>query len=509
MADPRVPPVAKRIPHTVTRHGRTVDDDWAWLANRDDPDARAYLEAENAYADAWFAERGGLIEQVFGEIKGRTLETDLSVPLRKGDWWYLVRTIEGQSYPIHVRRPSATPTDEQTLLDQNLEAEGHPFFAVGAFDVSPSGRLLAWSADVQGDEVYTMRIRDLASGTDRDDVLERTIYGTAWSRDEEHLFYVVPDHALRAHQVWRHRLGTPQSDDVLVLQEDDERFWVSLELSRSEAVILITLDSHTTGEVWFLPADDPLADPRVIEPRSADHEYTVDHQDDRFVILTNLDAEDFRVVTAPVGSPGRESWTELVAHVPGRRIHSVDAFDGFIVLHEWHDAAPRLRFVFTDGHERVPTFDEEVHAIHLALNPEYSTEGLRYWYESLVTPGSVLEEDVDGRDRRLLKQTPVLGGVDLADYRSARTWATASDGTRFPSTWSGGRARPSTAPPPQWSTGTAPTRSPWRPGSPSRGCRSSTAAWCSRWPTCAAAASSAAAGTSTASSPTRATRSPI
>ena len=200
-------------------------------------------------------------------------------------------------------------------------------------------------------------------------MLERTYYGTAWSADEAHLFYVVPDEAMRPYQVWRHRLGTPQADDVLVLQEDDERFFLGVELSRSEEVVLLTSESKTSGETSFIRAGEPEAEPVVVEPRAPDHEYSVDHQGDRFVILTNLDAEDFRVVTAPVDDPGRATWTDLAPHVPDRRITSVDAFDGFVVLHEWHDAMPRLRVLFDDGGEHVPAFEEEVHRSTSATTP--------------------------------------------------------------------------------------------------------------------------------------------
>ena len=321
---------------------------------------------------------------------------------------------------------------EVTLLDENAEAEGHDYFALGAFDVSPSGRLLAWSTDVDGDEIYTLRVRDLDAGDDLTDTIERTYYGTAWSADERHLFYVVPDDAMRPFQVWRHELGTAQADDVLVLQEDDERFYVGLELSRSEEIVFISIDSKTSSETWFLRATEPSAAPTLVEARSPDHEYSVDHQGDRFLILTNDGALDFRVVAAPVGQPGRAGWREVVAHSPGQRIASLDAFDGFFVLHEWHDATPRLRIVFDNGQERVPAFDEEIHSVDLSANPEYATTTLRFEYESLVTPRAVFEEDVRSGDRRLLKQTPVLGRFDSADYDAVRTWAVAADGARVP-----------------------------------------------------------------------------
>jgi oligopeptidase B len=406
-----------------------VDDPWAWLRDRNDPDTLAYLEAENAYADAWFDQVSDVREQIFGEIKARTQETDMSVPVRHCSWWYVTRTVEGLDYPIHCRGASAEAADETVILDQNAEAAGHEFFDLGAFDVSPDHTRLAWSSDVTGGERFTMRVRDLRSGVDLDDVLEDTYYSTAWSADGVYLFYTRPDAAWRPYQIWRHRIGTQQPDDVLVWQEDDERFFLSVELTRSERYLVLSAGSSTTTEVRVLAADDPLDEPRVVRPRAHEHEYGLDHWGDRFVILTNLDAEDFRVVTAPLEAPG--DWSELVAHRPGRRITRIEAFDGYLALHEWADARQRIRLLFTDGTERTLQFADEVHAVDLGSNPEYDTSALRFGYESLVTPPTVYDEHVVTGERWRRKQTEVLE-VDLGRYRSARTWATADDGTRVP-----------------------------------------------------------------------------
>src|SRR4249919_1017595 len=217
------PPVAKRVAHTWDRPTGPVDDPWAWLADTDDPDTLAYLEAENAYADAWLGEHAPLVDAIFDEIKARTQENDETVPARKGPWWYASRTVEGLAYPIHCRGATAATATEVVLLDENEEA-GTGFFELGAFDVSPGHGLLAWSADRNGHEVFEMRIRDLAAGTDLPDQLEGTYYGTAWSADERYLFYTRPDHAMRPYQVWRHEVGTAQGDDVLVYEEPDEHY---------------------------------------------------------------------------------------------------------------------------------------------------------------------------------------------------------------------------------------------------------------------------------------------
>jgi oligopeptidase B len=424
------PPVAKRIAHPSDRHGRVVHDDYAWLRDRDDPDTLAYLQAENAYAEAWFEPLAPLRQAIFDEIKARTEETDLSAPVRKGPWFYYHRTTEGLPYPIHARRDEAGV--ESVLLDENLEAEDHDFFSVGAFEVSPDHGRLAWSADVNGGEVYELRFRDLGTGADLPDRIERTFGGAAWSLDGQYCFYEVPDDAMRPFQVWRHQLGGAATDDVLVYEEPDERFFVALGLTRSERFVVITSGSRTTSEVSVIPADAPLTPAAVIEARRDGHEYSLDHWGDRFVIVTNDDAEDFRVVTAPIDRPGRAQWVELVAHRAGRRVSDAAAFSGHLVLSEWEDAQPSLRILFADGHERRLTFDDAGYDVELDANPEYESTNVRFHYQSLVTPPGVYDEDVVTEVRTLVKQTPVLGGYDPADYRTAREWAIADDGARVP-----------------------------------------------------------------------------
>ena len=307
---------------------------------------------------------------------------------------------------------------------------------------------MAWSIDVDGGEEYTLRVRDLATGRDLPDTIERTYYGTAWSADGRHLFYVKPDAAMRPYQVWRHELGTPAADDVLVFEEPDERFFVSLDLTRSEAFVVIGVESKTTSEVWVVPADAPLTPPVVIEPRQAGREYTIDHRGDHFVILTNDDAEDFRVMTAPVDAPvgrGGPSWS---AHEPGRRIVSVDAFAGHLLLHEWADGQPRLRVLFDDG-DRAGAGLRRARAQRRARRQRrvrHHRRALRLRVADHA--GQRLRGGRPHRRATLLKQTPVLDGFDPAAYDTARTWATAPDGARVPVdlVWQRGTPRDGTAP---------------------------------------------------------------
>ncbi|HEY0518822.1 MAG TPA: S9 family peptidase [Ilumatobacteraceae bacterium] len=423
-------PVAKQIEHHWDRPTGRVEDPWAWLRDRDDPDTIAYLEAENAYSADWFAQHDDLVESIFTEIKSRIQETDTSAPVKDGEWWYTSRTEEGRDYAIHCRGQSADDADSHVLLDENREAEGHDFFSLDAFDVSPSHGLLAWSADTEGGEKYTLRIRDLDSGNDTADIVHDIAWcGTAWSRDNSSVFYVTANEAMRPHKVWRHDLGSPQSDDVLVFEETDERFYVYVQLSRSGEWIIIDTRCKTFSEVLLIPASDPRHDPIIVRPRVDDVEYAVDHWGDQFVILTNLDAEDFRVMTAPIDAPA--VWKELVGHQHGRRVVSIEPFEKHLVLHEWSDAQQRLRVLLGEGGERVFDLGAEPHEVEIDANPEWATDTFRYRYQSLTTPMTVYSEDVRSGERTMLKQTPVPG-VDLGQYTATREWAPSHDGTLVP-----------------------------------------------------------------------------
>mgnify|MGYP003326513853 FL=1 len=407
-----------------------VIDPWAWLRDRDDPDTVAYLEAENRWSDEWFAQHQPLVDTLFSEIKSRVQETDQSPPVRKDDWWYVSRTVEGSSYAIHCRGRSADTATEQVLLDENVEAVGHEYFAISAFDVNPQHTLLAWSSDIDGSEDYTLRIRDLATGTDLADEMEGTTFaGTAWSADGRFLFYVTADDQERPYCVWRHRVGTTQDADVKVFEEPDARFYVYVEASRSGDWIVIDTASKPSTEVRIISAHRPEEAPVVVRPRETDHEYSIEHWGDRWVVLSNLDATDFRLFTAPLDRPSE--WSPFVDHEAGRRIIAVDAFADHLVLHEWADAQPRLRVLFRDGTERVLHVADEPHDVELDSNPEWHSDTVRYSAQSLVSPGAVWEEHLATGERTLLKAVPVPG-VDLSRYESKRLWATATDGTKVP-----------------------------------------------------------------------------
>ncbi|MFI6331564.1 S9 family peptidase [Micromonospora chersina] len=442
-------PVAKRVPADRTHHGDTVVDEYAWLAAKDDPDTIAYLTAENAYTQARTAHLEGLRADLFEETRRRTQETDLSVPTRKDGRWYYTRTVEGQQYGVQCRRAvrdgetappvseDGAPLDgEEVLLDGNQLAEGHDFFALGAFDVSPDGRWLAYSTDFSGDERFTLRIKDLSTGEVLPDEIPDTFYGTAWSSDASTLFYVTVDDAWRPNRVWRHTVGTPSSEDVVVHQEDDERFWVGVELTRSERFVVIDIHSKITSEVRVIPAANPTGEPAIIAPRRQGVEYAVEHHGHRFLILHNDGAEDFALAYTSADAPG--DWTPLIPHTPGTRLESVDAFENHLVVSLRSNGLTGLRVLPVGGGDSFDIdFPEPIYSVGLDANPEYRTSEVRLRYTSLVTPDSVYDYDLVTRQLVLRRRKPVRPGPDgreyhPADYEQHRDWALADDGTRVP-----------------------------------------------------------------------------
>ena len=400
----------------------------------DDPELLDYLRAENAAAEQFFAPHAEVIETIFGEIRSRVQETDMSTPVEFGPWWYVTSTTEGMNYPVHHRGPTALLANDTVLLDENVEAKGHDFFDLGAFDVSMDHTLAAWSMDVAGDERYTLRLRDLTTGADLDDQIDDTSNaGIAWSRDGQWVFYVTPDEQQRPSTVWRHRLGTPRTDDVCVFDETDERFYVGIGSTRSDDWIIIQSASRTSADARIISTDRPTDDPVVVMARRDDVEYGIDHWGDSFVMHTNDEAVDFRLLVAAddadIADPA--SWTELVAHVPGRRILGADAFERHLVIHEWADAQPRLRILFRDRTERVVDLGAEPHDVEPTANPQWATELVRYTVQSLTMPTSLYDEHVTTGEQTLLRRIPTPN-VDLDAYTAERVWATAGDGTQVP-----------------------------------------------------------------------------
>jgi len=454
------PPTAPRRPHELSAHGHTRVDDWYWLADREDPAVLAYLQAENAYAEEVMAPTSPLQESLFEEIKRRVQETDAGPPTRHGPWWYFSRTFEGRQYPVMCRRPDSeraltaaqvvddsrserpsAETDEQVLLDENLIAADGDFLAVGVLDVSPDHATLAYASDLDGSESYTLRFRDLLTGVDHPDLVEGVYYGSAWALDSKTFFYVRPDHAMRPWQIWRHRLGSgTAADDVLVYQEDDERFFIDVELSRSEKRIVIHSASKTTSEVRWIDAGAPADDARVVLPRQAGIEYDVEHDGGSWLVRTNRPGPDGSPATNfalyRLGDDSSDA-ADLEELIPARvdvKLESVEAFAGHLVIAERFEAdgLEQLRVIDRTGAEQVIDQPEPVYSLLGDPNPEWNTTTYRFGYTSLVTPRSSVEYDVASRRRTTVWTQTVQGGYEPEKYRTERLWAKADDGTRVP-----------------------------------------------------------------------------
>ena len=428
---PMPPPVAPTHSHSVTLHGDTRVDDYFWLREKGAPEVVAYLEAENAYAEEHMAPTAELQKTLYDEILGRIQETDQSAPYRKGAFEYYHRTEEGKQYRSYCRRQPGEASTEQVLLDMNALAEGRPFLGLGVYEVSPDGRYLAFSLDETGFRDYTLQIKDLQSGELLSERIEK-VKSAAWASDSQTLFYTVDDDTKRPYQILRHQLGAT-AEDALIYQEDDERFRVAVWRSRSGEYVFRGAFSHTTSEIGFLPASEPVGTWRLVAERKQDHEYDVAHRGAEFLIRTNDRGRNFRIVRAPVDDPSPSSWQELVAHRDAVMVESLDVFEDFYVLLERETGLPHVRISqFVGGGSHRVAIDEPGYALYPGANEEFSTPVYRFGYESLTTPDSVFDYDVGSKTRSLVKQIEVLGGYDPGEYQSERLWAAAQDGTRVP-----------------------------------------------------------------------------
>ncbi len=445
------PPSAERRPIVRSHHGDDFVDDYEWLRDKEDPATLAYLEAENAYTDAATAHLEPLRQQIFDEIKARTLETDLSVPVRRGKWWYYARTVEGQQYAIRCRCPIDDADDwnpplleadaeiagEEVLLDSNAEAEGHEFFSLGAFSISDDENLLAWSVDTQGDERYTIRVKDLRTGEVLPDEIPATSGGATWSAGGTHLFYTTVDEAWRPHRVWRHRLGTT-AEDVMVLEEPDERYFIGVGRTQSERFLVIGLSSKVTSEVRVLEADDPEGEFRVVLPRRDGVEYSLEHavirDEDFFLVLHNDGALNFELAAVRVDDPSVR--TVVIPGSESTRLEDVDVFAKQLVVSYRRDALSRIGIIplGSDGLGELTEIDfgEELFTSGVGANAEWDQPLIRVGVGSFITPASIYDYVVETGELILRKQAPVLGGYDPNEYEQHRSWAVADDGVRVP-----------------------------------------------------------------------------
>ncbi len=423
-------PVARRVPHPVVLHGETIDDDYFWLRDKADPAVTEYLKAENAYAEASLADTQALQERLYKEMLARIKETDLSVPYRKGRYWYYARTEEGKQYPILARKDGSLESAEQIVLDMNAMALGLAYFAVDAFAVSDDGGKLAYSVDTTGFREYTLHVRDLHRGTDGPERIER-VSSAAWAADGATLFYVTDDDAKRPHRLWRHRCGHEGSE--LVYEEIDERFSLTIRRSRSLGYLFLDADSHTASEVRFVRASDPDGAFQLFLPRAADLEYEVDHGGHIFWIRINDRGRNFRLAACPVGEIRKSAWTEVLPHRDRVHLAGIEVFADHLVTFEREDGLEKFVVHPSDGspaHEIA--FPEPAYSTFPDINAEFKTATFRFRYQSMVTPQSVYDYDMTSRERALMKRLDVLGGYEPERYTVERVHATAGDGTRIP-----------------------------------------------------------------------------
>jgi oligopeptidase B len=424
-------PVAEQIPSSREFSGVTVEDPYAWLENPDDPKVIAYLEAENAYADAMMAPTAPLQETLYNEMLGRIQETDVSVPIRIDDFFYYTRTEEGLDYEILCRRQGSMDAPEEVLLDLNQMVD--EYIALGDYEPSPDHRYLAYSLNETGGIEYTLYVLDTETGQLLPEVFDYT-ETFAWANDDRTLFYTTQDEqTLRGFELYRHVLGTDPVDDELLYREDDEIYWLYLYKSNSRRYVFAVSYAYTASEARFLDADRPDAAPVLIEPRRDGVEYYPDHHDDRFLLLTNDDAVNFRLAVAPLAAPGRANWTDLLPATEGRLYEGADVLADYLAVYGRQDGFSQAWiYAFADDSLRQLEWDEAVYTVGAGDNLTFDATTVQVTYTSLVTPYTVYEVDLATGEKTLLKQETVVGGHDPANYVSERLFATAGDGTQVP-----------------------------------------------------------------------------
>ena len=437
-------PVAEQRPHSFTHHGVTIEDPWHWLRDAsyptvNDANVLAYLNAENEYFEATMSPHRELIDTIFEEIKARQQPDLSSVPWKRGDWYYQWSFQEGSQYRVWLRWPADDPNaremptaDAQTILDEPALATVSDYFRLGSMSVSNNGSSLAFSTDTDGSERYRMVVKDLATGEMREDEIERTIGNAVWAADDASFFYTVVDENWRPWQVRRHVIGEPVERDSVVYEETDSGFFVSVSATTSREYIIIATGDLITSEERLIPASDPGARPLLVSPRRSAHEYSVDHQSDRFVIRTNDRHKNTRLATAPADDPTEKSWAPLVAASDSHYIRSFKAFQDFIAVEERIDGQDRVRLINRAAESTYIPFPESVYTTRLDTNPEFQTDTLRLEYASMVTPTTVFDYHVATDELEVRKVQQVPSGYDASEYLTNRVLATARDGVQVP-----------------------------------------------------------------------------
>lgn len=430
------PPVAKKEPKVLKIHGYEITDNYAWLRDRSDkknPEVIKYLEEENAHTEAHMGQHKEFIDSLYKEMLGRIKQTDLSVPVKMGDHWYFNKSEEGKQYPTYLRSRTRDGKDAEVLFDQNEMAKDFRYFAIGAFEPSDDGNMLAFSTDTNGYRQYTLQIKDLKTGKMLPDKIER-VTSTEWSADGKYLFYAQEDPvSKRDDKVFRHTVGTT-GPDQLIYEEKDVLFTTGIGRSRDKKMFFLNSSAATMNEVRYLPADNPLGEWKVISPRRDAHEYTATFDSGEFYILTNKDAENFKVVKAPLSDPSEKAWTDFIAHNPAIKVDNISFFKDYAVVSELENGLEYIR-VMDRKTRRAPMrieTPESVYTMGLSNNPEYDTPFIRYNYSSMITPNSTYEFSLSSRKSDLVKQQEIPSGYDKTKYETTRVWATARDGVKVP-----------------------------------------------------------------------------
>jgi oligopeptidase B len=425
-------PVATKKPQTLTAHGHDRIDEYYWMNDREDPEVIDYLKAENAYQEAGMAHTNTLQEELFAEIKGRIKEDDSSVPYVRRGYQYQTKYEVGEQYPRYLRKKVAEGAEEEVMLDLNVLAEPHDFYNIGGMAVSDDNRYLAYGEDTLSRRIYTIHIKDLVTGQNLPDQIPNTTGGSVWSADGDYLFYSVKDETLRPYKIMRHKLGTAPQDDVVVYEEQDETFRAFVYRSKSMKYIIVGSAQTLSNEYWLLEATTPLEPLRLFQRRERDLEYSIAHLDDKFYVLTNKDARNFQLMVTPEAATEKENWKTVIGHREDVLLEDVDLFRDYLVISERKEGLTQLRIRPYEGEEHYLEFQDPTYVAYASTNPEFDTEILRFGYQSLTTPASTYDYNMRTRERKLLKQQPVLGDFSPENYRSERAMATARDGVEVP-----------------------------------------------------------------------------
>lgn len=425
-------PSAKKIPEKLEIHGHTRIDEYYWLRDREDQAVIDYLNEENTYREQMMGHLKAFEAKLFEEMKGRMKPDDESVPYQDNGYYYQAHYKKDHEYPIYTRRKGKLTAPEETILDINVLAEPHDYYQVSGLAVSPDNKLLAYGEDTVSRRIYTIRFKDLETGKLLEDEIPNSTGSIAWANDNQTVFYTVKDDALRPFKVFKHRLGTPASEDEEIYHEADPTFLTYVYKSKSKKYIIIGSYQTVSNEFRVLNADDPHGNFRVIQPRERMLEYNIAHYEDKFYIHTNWDAKNFRLMVTDENHTGKENWQEVIPHRDDVLLEGLDIFKDYLVLSERHAGITRLRIRPNSGAEHYIDFGEEAYLAQTSTNRVFDTDILRIAYQSMTTPATVYDYDMKDRKLKLMKQQEVLGGFDAKNYESERAYALARDGERIP-----------------------------------------------------------------------------